>query len=332
MKVIGLSAIGLIGGIAVGIFGLMPFVGSKIPTDSTMNRVVAQRPVIPVEPESTSEHGLIPAGDAAVVDGVEAGRTPDRQGTDVPRSEGSARGGATVESNLRFKVELLDRGMESFQSVTDYTAKMQKRELVHGELLDAQTMALKIRHKPFSVYLVWLEGDVGREVIYVDGANNGKMIAHDGGWKARIPAFSLTPDGTLAMHDARYPVTSAGLLGLIKVMVGIHREDLTLSNVAVCELDEHQKFDGRPCYQFTTKYKSATESPIYRKSVTLIDHEWNVPLHSRHYEWPREGTEMPDEELDDATLLESYSFTDVKLRCDLSDHDFDRTNPEYRFR
>ncbi len=317
MKILVISAIGLIGTVAAGCFGLMPFVGSTIPADSTMHRVVAQKPVIPmVESDSLSGRASTPApGDL----------TQAEDAPEVPVK-------STIESNLRYKVELLERGKEFLQGIAHYTAKLQKQEMVGGELLDEQTMAIKCRHNPFSVYLVWLSGDAGREVIYVDGTNNGKMIVHDGGWKSRIPAFSLPPDGTLAMHDTRYPVTTAGLLGVTRVMLGIHHEDLRLSNVASCELDEHQQFDGRPCYQFTMKYTSATDSPTYRKSITLIDCEWSVPLHTRHFEWSPSTTDLPEEELDEATLLESYSFTDIKLECNLTDHDFDRTNPEYRFR
>ena len=54
---------------------------------------------------------------------------------------------------------------------------------------------VKVRHEPFSIYLKWLSGEVGREVLYVDGANDGEMFVRSGGWKkfsfvhARISEF-----------------------------------------------------------------------------------------------------------------------------------------------
>jgi hypothetical protein len=241
-------------------------------------------------------------------------------------------GALTAEQALRRKVELLQRGRDFLKSIPDYTAQMSKQEVVRGQLLDEQTIFVKCRHQPFSVYLLWLTSDVGREVLYVDGSNNGKMIAHDGGWKARIPALTLPTDGTLAMRDARYPVTTAGLLGLIDIMLGVHEADLVQANYASCELDLSQSFDGRPCLTFTTCYKSPETSPVYRKSITLIDQEHSVALYTRHFEWPNRGAKYAEAELDDATLTESYKFTEMSFDRHLSELDFDRTNPEYRFR
>lgn len=236
-----------------------------------------------------------------------------------------------AQRTLQHKVELLQRGRAFLLKVPTYTAKLSKQEVVKGELLDEQTISLKCRHSPFSVYLTWLSGDVGREVIYVEGANDGKLTAHDGGWKSRLPAFSLSPDSWLAMRDARYPVTAAGVLALIDIMDGIHADDLARSKVASCELTVDH-FDGRPCHTFTTLYKNREVSPIYRKSVTMIDQEWNVPLSSRHFEWPKAEGTVPENQLDEATLIESYAFTELAFDAPLADRDFDTSNPEYQFR
>ena len=237
-----------------------------------------------------------------------------------------------AHSKLRGKVELLERGKSTFSALNDYTGVFRKQEVVNGVLLDEQSIAIKCRHRPFSVYLLWLTGDVGREVLYVPGQNHGKMIAHDGGWKARIPALTLPTDCLLAMRDARYPVTTAGVVGLIDIMQGVHQNDLRQYNVKSCDIEEQQEFDGRPCTMFVTTYKSPRDSSVYRKSMTWIDREWNVPLHTRHFEWPASGLDLGEDRLDEATLIECYSFTDLKINCNLTDHDFDRTNPEYRFR
>lgn len=222
--------------------------------------------------------------------------------------------------------------MTFLDSIRDYTAELHKQEVVHGQLLDAQSISMKCRHKPFSVYLLWLTGHTGREVLYIDGTNSGKMIAHDGGWKARIPAFALSIDGNYAMRDTRYPVITAGLRGMIEMMDGVHQDDLSRQNFESCEHDSPREFDGRPCHVFTTRYKSALDSPVYRKSITWIDQEWNVPIHTRHFEWPPSAKSIAEEELDEATIIESYSFTNIAFDCQLTDGDFDRTNPEYRFR
>ena len=234
--------------------------------------------------------------------------------------------------NLQKKLAVLNHGRSILLAVDGYTGIFRKQELVDGVLLEEQTIELKCRHRPFSVYLNWLTGDTGREVIYIEGQNNGKMIAHDGGWKARIPALTLPTDCMLAMRDARYPVTTAGLVGLIDIMRSVHEQDLLKSNLASCEIDEHRQFDGRPCTMYTTRYKSRSESTDYRKSITLIDHEWKVPVHTEHFGWLSNDSSLDEKKLDEFTLIESYSFTSLDFHCQLTDHDFDRKNPEYRFR
>lgn len=237
-----------------------------------------------------------------------------------------------VLANLRRKVDLMEQGERFLAGIEGYTATLTKQEVVGNELLDEQSMHLKCRQNPFSVYLVWQSGDTGREVIYVEGRNDGKLIAHDGGWKARLPAFNLHPECRLAMLDARYPVTSAGFKSIITMMLDQHRDDLISGAVASCDVDENQSYDGRRCVMFTTQYKSREVSPTYRKSITYLDHEWNLPVRTDHFEWPANGDAGDDKDLDPKTLIESYSFTDVKLPAPLSDSDFDRNNPEYRFR
>jgi len=235
-------------------------------------------------------------------------------------------------ATLKRKVAFLEQGEQFLAGVDCYTATLAKQEMVGDELLEEQIIQLKCRQKPFSVYLAWTAGDIGREVIYVDGENNGKMIAHDGGWKARLPAFNLDPNCRLAMRDSRYPVTHAGFAALTTMMLELHREDVAKKAELACRAEEDQIFDGRPCTVFTTEYSSQASSPTYRKSITYIDNEWKLPVHSMHFEWPAAGKNGDTANPDDSTLIESYSFTDVDMGCALSESDFDRANSEYRFR
>lgn len=317
MKFSGLMTIGIMGGIGFGSLGTAPFLKSA-PTMSLRGQNVVVSP-----PQWENQASNLRVGDTVPPAGGELNSPPTEE--------------QSVESVLRDKIARLERGRAFLNEVEEYTAKIRKQEVVQNVLLDEQTILIKIRHKPFSVYLDWVAGEAGREVLFVEGQNNGRMIAHDGGWKARLPAFSLLPESRLAMRDARYPVTSAGLLSLLELMLDLNRQDLARSTVA-SSLVSSEQFEGRDTDRFTVVYKSRSESPVYRKSITWIDREWNIPVHSRHFEWPRSeiaGTEEEFdtvEKLDDATLIEEYSFTDLDFRPGLSDEDFDRANQRYRFR
>lgn len=243
----------------------------------------------------------------------------------------SAASTTSARETLQRKVEMLERGRDAVLKTPGYTARFTKQEVVDGELLDQQVMLMKCRHQPFSIYLTWQEGDVGREVLYVDGANGGKLLGHDGGWKSKLPSLSLRPDSRLAMRDTRYPVTDAGLAGLAGIMLGVHHEDLRTNNVASCTMTPQQGPNHRSCYEFTTHYKNVDVSPTYRKSVTLIDEEWSVPIETRHYGWSDNSPVASDAALDDATLIEAYRFDDVDFQSPPQDTDFDRANPQYHF-
>lgn len=235
------------------------------------------------------------------------------------------------ELNLTKKIDLLKKGIAFLQATPDYTAQFTKRELVNGELLDEQTMAIKVRHEPFSIYLKWLDYDAGREVMYVDGVNDGKMIVHSGtGWKSRLPAILMEPDSTLALQEARYPVTRAGMLALADTIVSFNQKDLEAKTYAHCHHLEDQMVGDRSCHCFVLEYKDRTANSDYRKSMTLIDKEWGIPLYIKNFGWPTDDVKLPEEELDELTLLEHYVYSDVKFRAALTQLDFDHANEDYR--
>ncbi len=237
-----------------------------------------------------------------------------------------------TERTFLKKIELLDKGVAFLTQTPDYTAQFSKQEVVGGELLDEQTMLLKLSHNPLSVYLKWLDYDTGREVIYGEGLNNGHMLVHAGGWKARLPAISMEPESSLAMAEARHPITQIGLLNLSTKILEFHRRDLFAKNFTRCEQTENQSIGGRDCLCFVTEYRDAGSSKEYRKSIMLIDKEWSVPLFIKNFGWPTDNVTTVGEELDAATMIEQYTYTDVKFRAGLTAFDFDRANEDYGFK
>lgn len=236
-----------------------------------------------------------------------------------------------TRQTIERKMSQLKAGIAFLQKTPDYTAQFVKQELVGGELTDEQEIEMKVRHEPFSVYLKWMTGERGREVLYVSGSNDGEMLVRSGGWKSKLGTLSLEPDGTLAMREARHPITRAGMLELALLIQEYHVQDLAAANIQVCEQLADQEFDGRACACFFIEYKDAASSPNYRKSITLIDKEWSVPVYIKNYTWPApDMANVTGDALDEATLIEFYSYSDVRFRQQLANGDFDRNNEEYR--
>ena len=229
---------------------------------------------------------------------------------------------------------MLEKANARLEKIDNYTATFCKQERVDGQLSDLQIMEIKLRHSPFSIYMKWIDGgDVGRELLFVDGKNDGKMLVHVGGFKGRfLPSLSLHPQGTLAMEESRYPITKAGMLALIQMAISYRQHDLALANGVTCQMISDHKFDDRNCYCFIVEYNTPKISEIYRKSITYFDKTLSVPVFIKNYTWPHRIGDCDENNLDESTVIEHYAFSNINLEKRLADADFDRMNSSYRLR
>jgi len=225
---------------------------------------------------------------------------------------------------------LLEKGCENFAKIPDYTANMLKQERINGALGACQVIDVKIRHEPFSVYMKWNEGDRGRQLIYVDGQNDGNMLVQPGGIRGRLTGvLTLEPTGSLAMSDSRYAITKAGLLELAHTVLSYQKSDLQRGRGFTCQLFDHQKFENRDCYLYLIEYEAAEFNEIYRKSMIYVDKELSLPICVKNYTW---GRDVNPEKIDEETLIEFYAYTDLKFSQELTAADFDKSNASYRMR
>ena len=254
-----------------------------------------------------------PAKDAApVISDAEAIRTAELAAAAATDAAENAEAADPSRAALVRTVELLKDGLERLQTVPAYTCVFEKQEVVGGCLLDAQVMEMTLRHEPYAVHMAWLEGHPGRELMYEDGANDGCMLINPGGWKQRLTGtLKLDIHGALATREARHPCTSLGMGRLAKKLLRYRVAELAAASTVACELTGGHTFDGRPCWQNILTYKDENLAGEFRKSIVLIDREWNLPVSVRTFGWPAEACEAAD--LDEATVIERYAYTDVNL-------------------
>jgi len=275
--------------------------------DSELLRIASQTPVAPVPPLPTS---------GTKADGKSANSAP----------------GMTRHLTL-LSMLLLEKGRDRLEKIPGYSTTFFKRERINGKLGDGQTTQMKMRHKPYSVYMKWLDGDKGRELLYVDGKNKNKLIVHAGGWKARLlPALKLDPKGSLAMSESRYPITDAGVLQMANIIIGNRKNDLDSQAQVRVSLIENHKFAKRDCYCFTFEYEDPKFSEVYRKSTFMIDKEYSLPVCAINYAWPESDEKLSPQELDEQTLIEQYSYLNLNMTQQLADADFDSKNKSYKFK
>ncbi len=203
--------------------------------------------------------------------------------------------------------------------VRDYTCRFLKVEQIEGELRKPETMRMKFREAPFSVYVKWItEPSLNQEVIYVHGANKGMAVAHPPGiLGALIRRVSIVPDSKRALKYSRRPITNAGMGNMLRLIIpqcerAKANGDLKLTYEGI----RHE--GGRPSYLFKRVLPKKDDYPC-DVLLIYIDQEYLVCVRTDAYDW-------------DGSLLSHYSYTELVLNPGLTDEDFSPDNREYAYR
>lgn len=208
--------------------------------------------------------------------------------------------------------------------IRDYRCTFVKQERVNGVLRKQETMLMKIRHQPFSVYLRYLSPDSakGREAIYVEGQNDGKLLGHGAGLQAYFGTMALEPDSMLATSGNRHPITSAGMQHLVEKLLYNYQEKIQPDALEVAV--SKTTLNDRDCRVWKLAYPEPQIDSDLAVARVYFDRERQIPIKYELYTWDEHPSDPP-------ILLESYEYQDVELNVGLSDEDFDPTNPEYDF-
>ncbi len=218
--------------------------------------------------------------------------------------------------------------------IQDYQAIMVKRERIDGTLNEPEFMKVKIRNRrtsdngqqtPFSVYMRFLKPKAirGREVIYVEGRNDGKLVAHDTGLKGLLTVY-LDPTGWMAMQNSRHPIYEAGLENLVVKLIEKAERDKA---AGMCQVDyvDDAKINDRPCTKIKVVHDEQRAPYDFHIAEVFIDKELQLPVRYAAYDWPAtRGGEPP--------LLEEYTYLNLELNVGLTDKDFDKDNSDYDYR
>ncbi len=233
-------------------------------------------------------------------------------------------------------LEIAHKSLDHIRAnIADYSAIVIKRERVNGTLGEHEFMFTKVRNRkhengivkvPFSVYMTFLKPATvkGREVLYVEGANGGNIVAHEGGIKGRfLPTMNLDPHGMIAMQGQRYPITDFGFENLVVKLIEKGERDRKHGE---CKVDFHTgaAIGGRSCKVLVVTHPVPRPYFDFHVAEIFIDDELNIPVRYAAYEWP--ATEGGEKQ-----LLEEYTYRDIKTNLNLTIADFDPKNKSYNF-
>lgn len=218
--------------------------------------------------------------------------------------------------------------LKQMESVKDYSATLVKRERINGKLGEHNYAFVKVRNEPLSVYMYYVgpEGVKGREVIYVAGKNDGKLIAHEGTGALKVfGSVWLDPTGTIAMRGERYPITEIGIKRLVEQLVERAEQDKKIPlPVEVTIKRNAAKINDRPVSVIMVSHPKRHPNHEFYKARIFVDDELNLPVRYEAYDWPAKEGGKP-------VLMEEYTYLNLEVNKGYTDADFDPENANYKF-
>jgi hypothetical protein len=256
-----------------------------------------------------------------------ASNVPGNMSTGKANASGLIPLGSATEHPLAPALVVAEKVKKNIEdNVRDYTATIYKQERYAGILRPMEVCTVKIRNQPFSAYMKfsWPENIKGQEALYVEGANDGKLIGHAGsGLAALTGSHWFKPNDTIPMLGQRYPITELGVENLVRRLVEVGEHDKQYGECYVWENDNAMVGD-RPCISFTVLHPERRNDFIFHIARIFVDKELQIPLHYEAYDWPDNPGDPPK-------LLERYTYANLKTNVGLTDADFDPRNPAYNF-
>ena len=220
-------------------------------------------------------------------------------------------------------------------TLDDYTARLVKQEMDRdGNLTPESEMMVKVQTRlrgdaeeaPLRVYLRFTspESINGREVLWAEDLNEGKMAVHEVGLLFSLKTLWLDPAGIIAMQGQRYPITEIGLVRLVEQLIERGEKDRDNPDVSVTLTEGHPFDNLKTQFIRVERSKPSGEPDDFSLAEIVIDPARQLILSYRSFGWPQQEGAAPP-------LLESYTYLDVKTNLGLTDADFDTKNPEYTF-
>jgi outer membrane lipoprotein-sorting protein len=214
--------------------------------------------------------------------------------------------------------EWLREAEAAYDRVTTYTAVFHKQQRVAGKLLAEETILLKCRKKPFSLYMKWIRAPYkGSELLYVAGWNEGRARAHRGGI-LRFVTRNLDPRDPGLMAGNLRPVTSTGIGYLLETVATNIRKAIKVGELTFSERGQETVYRRNTQILEVVIPKEREKDYDGYRYVINQDVESKILVRIRVYD----GRDQ---------LIENYGYENLELNAPLADADFDPKNPEYHF-
>lgn len=212
--------------------------------------------------------------------------------------------------------------LEKTREMKGYECTFSKKEVVGNEMI-SQTMTMKVRHEPFSVYMKFMEPSAGREVIYVQGRNDNKLLVHETGFKSLVGTLQLAPEDSLVMAENRYPITKAGIVNMLETVIAQWEEESKYGETDV-KYFEDAKVGEYTCRVIESSHPQPRKQFRFQMTRLWIDEKSGLAIRVQQFGFPRKKDQK-------SPVIEDYTFNAIKPEVRLTDRDFDTRNPNYNY-
>lgn len=230
------------------------------------------------------------------------------------------------ESAIGPAARAAEQSLAVIRQVPGYTSTLVKQEVLRpGTPPTIQRMYLKLRREPFSVYLKYVEPSPGREVLFVEGQNRGKLQVHEpSGLASWVGTVSLAPTSDRVMAENRYPITMVGLEKSLEQLLARWEQDAPHGEANVRQ-QEDVEVHGISCTLYEVVHPQPRPHFQFQKTQLYIDPSNGMTVRLAGYGFSSRQGGQP-------VLLEEYTYLDLRTEVALTSHDFDAGNRSYRFK
>ena len=231
----------------------------------------------------------------------------------VPQEASSVLQAVSHQEEAQLLQAKMLQAAKTFETVKDYSCVLIKQERINGKLHPEQSAQMSVFNHPFSVHLKFTSPAQvnGQEVCYASGRNNNQMRIKGNGLKGALGFITLPLNDPRVMAQSRHTVNEAGVGNLLEWLMKPTVTDGKNKSVESAKLE----WNERKCLRFEVRSSEITELSPFSRWVVYFDEESKLPVRFEGYDKPGEGNPRGE-------LLESYSYTNLKLNVNLPDDTF----------
>jgi len=203
-----------------------------------------------------------------------------------------------------------------------YEAIFAKNEIV-GRKMISHKMNVKIRRKPFSVYMKFIKPEAGQQVVFTEGRNGGKMTVKPVGIKSWLGSLELAPNSSTVMAENRHQITSMGMERTVDKLIKQWEAESKWGEIDV-KYYRNAKVGDRRCKVIEAIHPAPRKQFKFHKSRLYIDEDNGLPIRVEQFGFPaKKGAKPP--------VVEQYTYSSIRKNLRLADIDFSTKNPKYGF-